>query len=285
MAREGPAPRAGFDVPDDRDVTESSMSRSRCLPTGILICVVSWAAASTAGADAAPPATASTAESGAETAAQDNPFADTACAAEHDRLCRHTRGWRLGFECLRKNYKAGSLAQECADWTDEINRKKREEVLARERAWKEACAKDIAAHCSEYKKNMAIKGCLYQIRDQVAPACDEKLPRRNTYQGPGFAGWRDGSEPDDFLDQRRKQLRPREAQRIENEKKRQEEHDQKRAEVRERIARNKAAAEAAKAAAAKAAAEAGYGANNEAAGASEAAVDTTAEAPDANSDR
>lgn len=172
-----------------------------------------------------------------------NPFTDTPCASDYVQMCTHTRGWRLGFDCLRYNYRASKLSEECADHTDEVNALKREQVLARQRAWQEACAEDIANHCSEFEKRQAIKGCLYRIRDQVAKECDEKLPYRPGYRGDGYAGWKDGSEPENFDEERAKKLRPRESQKLEDDSKLEEERARKRAEVRERIARNKQAAE------------------------------------------
>jgi len=164
-----------------------------------------------------------------------NLFSDTPCASDYEQLCSHTKGRRLGFECLRLRYKTGNLSQECADHTVEVRKAQFDQAQAFKRAWQEACADDIAEHCSEYTKYTAISGCLNRIRDQVAAECDAKLPRRSRHQGPGYIGWRDGSEPENFAEERRKLLRPREAQRIEAEKKAEEQRQRVRDEVRARM--------------------------------------------------
>jgi len=144
------------------------------------------------------------------------PFADTPCSDDYDKLCTRTQGWRLGFECLRNRYSSGELSDECKAHTDHVVQVKKDRVKARERAWHQACAKDIQQHCSEFERSMAIKGCLYRIRDQVAPACDEKLPYRPGHTGPGYTGWRDGSEPANYDEELNKRLQPNAGQVVKN---------------------------------------------------------------------
>ena len=137
-----------------------------------------------------------------------NPFLDTPCAEDYETFCAATKGWRLGFNCLRATNDKDELGEECAAHTKHVLEVKRNRVKAREKAWRDACAADIQKNCSQYEKQMAIKGCLYRIRDQVAPLCDEKLPYRPGHTGPGFVGWKDGSEPADHDEKMRQKRRP-----------------------------------------------------------------------------
>ena len=215
---------------------------SACL-AGVLAC--SWIVGAAGAQDETPTTSEEPAEEarpgGPHVIAQPgNPFIDGPCASEWERMCSHTTGWRLGFECLRGNRKAGSLLSDCANWTDETVVKKRERSAARMRAWADACEGDIQKFCSEYDKTTAQKGCLRRVRDQISPKCDELLPNRPAYNGPGYAGWKDGSEPEDFDDELARRLRPRQAQAAEDAK----EREAKRDEVRERMARSKEQAEA-----------------------------------------
>lgn len=174
-------------------------------------------------------------------------FADTPCAKDHEQMCGHTKGWRLGFECLRARKKIGTLSQECADHTDEITQARFEKAHAMQRAWQDACAEEIVEHCSQYEKSMTISGCLQQVRDQVSEACSAKLPRRASYIGPGYLGWKDGSEPANFDEKRRKKLRPKQAQDAENQQAADEQRQHVRDAVRAQLAeRQRLAAEGGK---------------------------------------
>ena len=183
----------------------------------------------------------------ADAPAKKNPFANTACASDYDQLCNHTRGWRQGWECLRSKSDPQNLSEECVTYTTEIQAIKRGRVKARERAWREACAAEIETHCSQYAKQSAIKGCLRRV--ELNDDCEANLPSRPGYRGPGHVGWRDGSEPENYSEELRKRLHPREAQRAADAKKKQEEEDAERQrardELRARLAESKQAREAA----------------------------------------
>lgn len=143
-----------------------------------------------------------------------NPFLETTCAEDYETFCAASKGWRLGFDCLRRSYDENELGEECAAHTDHVLEVKRNRVKVREKAWRDACAADIQKNCSQYEKQLAIKGCLYRIRDQVAPLCDEKLPYRPGYAGPGFVGFKDGSEPADYDEARHKRLHTGDAEAV-----------------------------------------------------------------------
>ena len=197
-----------------------------------------------------------------ETAAPEKktPFADTPCSDDYDNLCTMTQGWRLGFNCLRDHYVSGELSDQCKAHTDHVVQTKRDRVKARELAWRKACAKDIQDNCSQFTRAQALKGCLYRIRDQVAPGCDEKLPYRPGHQGPGYVGWKDGSEPADFDEKLQKRLKPKgglaamnaqgrtsaaSAEQRAKEAAAQAEREKVRAEIRARLEANRKAREAA----------------------------------------
>ena len=140
-------------------------------------------------------------------------YVGTPCEADWAKLCSDTEGTRTSWECLRRYYKKDLLSEECAAHTETVKQAKRTRTMARQRAWQDACAADVEQHCSQFAGNLnATKGCLYRVRDEVAPDCDEKLPRRSPHEGPGYFGWKDGSEPENFDEERRKRLRPKRTQ-------------------------------------------------------------------------
>lgn len=208
-------------------------SREVRIPMGILVVLLSLGLA--AGEAAAETAPGSAAPVSAPPKATKNLFAETPCAGDYEQQCSHTKGRRLGFECLRFRYKRGDLSQECADYTAEVRKAQYEQAEAFKRSWQQACADDIATHCSQYAKYTAITGCLNRIRDQLAAKCDATLPNRPGHAGPAYLGWKDGSEPENFDAERRNRLRPVETQRLESKKQAEKERQRVRDEVRARL--------------------------------------------------
>lgn len=174
---------------------------SRSLVTSLLLLV------------AAPVAFAQGNAPGNRSGARANPFEGSPCSGAYVDHCSEERGWRLGYECLLKQRDGEGLPTACADHLGSVQEAKRKRVEEFHRAWREACAADIEKHCSQFAeaKGVTIRGCLYQVRDQVAPLCDEKLPYRGSYDGPGYIGFRDGSEPEGWEEERFKRLHPRKA--------------------------------------------------------------------------
>lgn len=136
-------------------------------------------------------------------------FSDTPCAEDFVTFCKGVPGWRQGFVCLQTNAAAGKLSDACSAHTVEVAARKKKRVSDWELAWRTACAADIEANCGQFESSVSISGCLNQLREEIADACDELLPRRPGYKGPGHIGWKDGSEPADYDEQLRKRLKPR----------------------------------------------------------------------------
>ena len=136
-------------------------------------------------------------------------FSDTPCAEDFLTFCKGVPGWRQGFVCLQTNAAAGKLSEACSAHTDEVVALKKKRVSDWELAWRTGCAAEIEASCSQFESPLAIRGCLNRLRPELADACDQALPRRPGYKGPGHIGWRDGSEPEDYEEQLRKRFTPK----------------------------------------------------------------------------
>jgi len=178
-----------------------------------------------------------------------NPFGDTPCSAAYLDHCGHTRGWRLGHDCLIPLHEKKELPEECSAHLEAVEEERRQKVADFNRKWRAGCAEEIPKFCSQYENGITIRGCLNQVRDQLSPECSKSLPYRNTYSGPGYMGFRDGSEPENFDEERRKRLHPNKAAKEEADKKAEAERAAGREKARAHIEANRKAKEAEDAAA------------------------------------
>jgi len=184
-------------------------------------------------------------------------FDGTPCEKDYNDHCSKNVGVRGAYECVRLVAEQGVGSPECLAHTEEIKKAKLAKALEAQKRWQNACKGDIAKLCAEFADGApkTVKGCLGRKRAELSAACNEELPIRGSYSGPGDARWKDGSEPEGWDLEREMKNRPRKMAEKQAAKAAEEERAQKRAEIMAEHARRKAAREAAAAQAAGGAAQ------------------------------
>lgn len=200
--------------------------------------------------EASPAAAVAATAAGSADEKLDGPYADGPCARDLARWCAKVpKGPRTRYECLRMFRKRDSLRPECTELMD-AEAKERIERAARKRAeFYEACGADGERLCPQFmKKRTALVGCLHRKKNEenatLSKECLAKLPRRPGYKGPGYKGWKDGSEPADFDEKLEKRLHPNKAKRLEMTRKRKEAAEARKKEVQEKLRAYKQALDA-----------------------------------------
>lgn len=218
-----------------------------------LLAVVAIATSLAAAAASAEPATPP-----APSAERYTGFDGTPCEKDYNEHCAKNTGVRGAFECVRVFAKRGVGSEECLAYTEQVRKEKLERAIAAQKRWQDACKDDVARLCAEYASEppKTVKGCLNRKRGELGEACNAELPLRGSYQGPGDARWKDGSEPEDWDLQQAMKNRPRKTSRMLEEQRAEEDRAKKRAEIMAEHARHRAG-QAEAAGAAEAPAEAG----------------------------